>query len=112
MRLIAELSTQSTFGDEGHEGRRSRREMVHFGASLRRREGKAASVDILDLSAHGFRADISARFAQGSQVWLKLPGLEAILARVAWTDGLRIGCEFERPLHPAVLDRVVTSHRD
>ena len=110
MRLIGELSTQSSYGGSDHEGRRSKREAVKFSAALRRREGKAAQVDILDLSAHGFRAETVATFHPGAQVWLKLPGLEAILARVAWTDRIRIVCEFERPLHPAIVDRLA-GHR-
>lgn len=105
MRLTGELSSDMNDSELGSEGRRSRRAYIHIGASLRRREGKPAIVDIIDLSAHGFRAETAGRFAPGAQVWLKLPGLEAILARVAWTDGIRIGCEFEQPLHPAVVDR-------
>lgn len=105
MRLTGELSTQAPADEPVRDGRRSPRTPVALGASLRRREGKAATVDIRDLSAHGFRAETAGIFSPGAQVWLRLPGLEAILARVAWTDRIHIGCEFERPLHPAVVER-------
>ena len=47
----------------------------------------------------------------GSDVWLKLPGLESLHSRVAWMSGHLMGCEFVRPLHPAVLQMVVRATR-
>jgi len=44
---------------------------------------------------------------EGSDVWLRLPGLEPCHAVVAWSKGNFVGCRFERPLHPAVLDMIV-----
>jgi hypothetical protein len=40
-------------------------------------------------------------------VWLRLPGLESLHARVVWMRGHLLGGEFVRPLHPAVLDMIV-----
>ena len=45
---------------------------------------------------------------QGSTVWLKLPGLEAWYATVAWVGDDCAGLEFSQPLHPAVVERFVT----
>jgi hypothetical protein len=36
-------------------------------------------------------------------VWLKLEALEAWRATVIWANEETIGCEFDQPLHPAVL---------
>jgi hypothetical protein len=101
MALTAELSTQS---DE--EGRRNVRREVVLGAGLRQRGAHAVTVQIVDLSTTGFRAATHLNMVPGADVWLKLPGLESLHARVVWMRGHLMGCEFMRPLHPAVLDMV------
>lgn len=83
------------------------RRPVALGAGLRQRGATGISVDILDLSTRGFRASTHLDLPPGADVWLKLPGLETLHATVAWQRGNMIGCKFERPLHPAVLDMVV-----
>jgi hypothetical protein len=40
-------------------------------------------------------------------VWLKLEALEAWRATVVWTDKDALGCEFDMPLHAAVLKRLL-----
>jgi hypothetical protein len=40
-------------------------------------------------------------------VWLKLEALEAWRATVVWANEDAIGCEFDQPLHPAVLKRLL-----
>jgi hypothetical protein len=77
-------------------------------ADLRQRGASSVSVQILDLSTHGFRVDTHLSLDVGTQIWLRLPGLEATPARVAWVEGHRAGCAFDRPLHPAVLSMIVT----
>jgi len=101
MALTAELSTQS---DE--EGRRTARREVVLGAGLRQRGAHAVTVQIVDLSTTGFRAATHLNMIPGADVWIKLPGLESLHARVVWMRGHLMGCEFMRPLHPAVLDMV------
>jgi hypothetical protein len=49
--------------------------------------------------------------ATGDQVWLKLPGMDALSARVAWELDLMIGCKFDVPLHPAVFAKIVNRAR-
>ena len=88
-------------------GRKAERTGVEMGAGLRQRGASGVTVQILDLSTHGFRASTHLDLHNGADVWLKLPGLEALHAKVAWSDGHYIGCAFERPLHPAVLQMMV-----
>ena len=85
----------------------SDRVAVELGAGLRRRGAHGVAIRIVDLSTHGFRAETHLDLSEGADVWLRLPGLEATQARVAWVKGYVIGCAFERPLHPAVLEMVV-----
>lgn len=72
------------------------------------REGSArGSVHVVDLSPSGVKIESHLLLESGTHIWLKLPGLEALQARVAWVRKQHAGCEFVRPLHPAVFDRVV-----
>jgi hypothetical protein len=87
--------------------RKSERVKLELGAGLRQRGGTGVAIQILDLSTDGFRATTHLQLEKGSDVWLRLPGLEPHHAKVMWAKGAFIGCAFERPLHPAVLDMVV-----
>lgn len=92
-------------------GRKADRIEIGVGAGLRRRGASAVSVRIMDLSTHGFRASTHLELAAGSDVWLKVAELEPLHAYVAWVEGHLVGCEFERPLHPAVFDMLVRNAR-
>jgi hypothetical protein len=102
VELTGELATQACAN-----GRKAERTHVEFGAGLRQRGASGVTVRILDLSTHGFRASTHLDLQHGADVWLKLPGLEPLHAKVAWSSAHYIGCAFERPLHPAVLQMVV-----
>ena len=91
----------------GLTSRKSERVSLEMGAGLRQRGGTGVSIQIVDLSTDGFRASTHLQLAKGTDVWLRLPGLEPYQARVMWAKGNFIGCAFERPLHPAVLDMIV-----
>lgn len=64
-----------------------------------------------NLSTHGFRIETHLHLWTGATLWLRLPSLESRSAQVAWTNGEAAGCAFEVPLHPAVLDMIVTKAR-
>jgi hypothetical protein len=99
--LIGELVTMTA------NPRTAERKHCEIGAAMRQRGASGVSVQILDLSTHGFRASTHLDLQKGADIWLKLPGLEALHARVAWMSGYLVGCAFVRPLHPAVLQMVV-----
>jgi len=87
--------------------RKSSRVPVDMSAGLRQRGASGVSIQVLDLSPHGFRAATHLELPEGTDVWLRLPGLEPFHAKVAWSEGHYVGCAFERPLHPAVVDMIV-----
>lgn len=93
--------------DAAPQDRVSKRVAVALDAGLRQRGAHGVAVQIMDLSTHGFRASTHLDLSEGSDVWLRLPGLEATQARVAWVKGYVIGCAFVRPLHPAVLEMII-----
>ena|SRR3712207_3315340 len=109
--LSGELSTDGRFGAPARKGRRSERVPIELGAGLRQRGASGVSVQIMDLSTDGFKAATHLELYPGTDVWLRLPGLEASHARVMWSQGHYVGCAFVRPLHPAVLDMIVARAR-
>jgi hypothetical protein len=109
--ISGEISTEDR-GDAGEKKDRiSRRVPVEFGAGLRQRGGAGVSVQIMDLSTHGFRIETHLDLYVGMDVWLRLPGLESSHAKVCWVQDYLAGCAFERPLHPAVLEMVIAKAR-
>jgi len=105
--FAGELSTAADRSDDPVNSRVSKRVQTEIDAGLRQRGASGVSVEVTDLSTHGFRASTHLELEKGADVWLRLPGLEAYHARVAWAKGNLIGCAFERPLHPAVLDMIL-----
>lgn len=102
--MQAELSTcpSSAAG-----ARQADRAHCKIDAGLRQRGASGITAQVLDLATHGFRASTHLDLPKGTDVWLKLPGLEPLHARVAWMNGCLVGCAFVRPLHPAVMQMVV-----
>lgn len=88
--------------------RRAERRPVRAAAQCRRGTSREA-VEVLDLSPAGARVKALAPLRIGYSIWLKLPGIEAREARVAWTKGFESGCEFVNPLHPAVFDSLLAA---
>jgi hypothetical protein len=91
----------------GQSERNSTRLPVAMKAEMRRPGGWGVGAKIADLSTHGCKVETHLELQEGSIVWIRLPGLEPTPAKVAWVRGYEIGCAFERPLHPAVLDLIV-----
>lgn len=102
MNFTGQLSTSPH-----DEARGAQRKDLVVGAGLRQRGAHAITVQVMDLSVTGFRAATHLTLEHGSDIWLKLPGLESLHARTVWQRGHMIGCEFVRPLHPAVLEMLV-----
>lgn len=107
LSISGEISTDAAFGAASHKGRRAERMPVTLGAGLRQRGASGVTVQIMDLSTDGFRVATHLELEIGTDVWLRLPGLEACHARVVWAEGQYVGCAFARSLHPAVLAMIV-----
>lgn len=83
-------------------------ERVPLSAEVQLRSGtRRAVVKVNNLSATGARIAVAQLLRTDDQIYLKLPGLEAIEARVVWVNSFEAGCEFVRPLHPATFEAVV-----
>lgn len=109
--ISGEISTAKHVADGDKKERSTERVPIEMDAGLRQRGGAGVTVQIMDLSTHGFRIETHLDLQIGADVWLRLPGLESSHATVAWVSGYIAGCKFERPLHPAVLEMVIAKAR-
>ena len=84
--------------------RREARAPVAFTCQLRIGKGTWRSATMVDLSSEGCRLAWLPGCAIGSDLWVRIPGIEARLATIRWRDDRGVGCQFARPLHAAVID--------
>ena len=100
MRVAARLERPAA-----HDQRRFARVGVSVPAGLRAPERPFSPVTVIDLSPNGCGIESQSHVEPGARVWIALPNLESWPARVCWAADGRAGLEFDRPLHPAVVDR-------
>ena len=86
--------------------RKNYRRAVKVNARLLVSGGNSFQVDVIDLSAAGFRIETANHIAPESGIYLTLPRMEALRAKVVWNDGEHFGCEFTRPLHSSVFSHL------
>lgn len=95
----------------GYDRRRERRQELLLGCSLNSSQGLRRSVSVVDLSSHGFNADVGSQPIGGNTAFsVKLAGLETLGAELCWASEENAGFRFDRPLHPAVVDHVVRTN--
>jgi hypothetical protein len=92
-----------------HERRKAERRPGLFDAICKLGPNLRAQVSITDITCEGCQIAIKDKVAleQGAHVILKFAELEGLAAQVKWTIGNKLGLEFERPLHEAVLDHLL-----
>jgi len=109
------LEGQLSFSDHDPQldsrARKAERVKTDIGAGLRQSGAAGVTVQVTDLSIDGFSCTTHMELGKGTDVWLRLPGLEATHATVIWSRASKIGCVFEHPLHSAVVDMVVRKSR-
>ena len=88
------------------DARTTLRKPVRLRAQLRESGSGRFAIEVLDLSPSGFRAEATFVLNPGDRVWISLPGLTGLEAKVAWRRGTIIGAAFHAPLHPAVFDHI------
>lgn len=78
---------------------------------FRRSREARYEVALHDLSQAGCRIESAERLVRDDRIWIALPGLEPLLARVGWGSEWTAGAAFERVMHPAVFDHVTKTLR-
>lgn len=91
---------------ECSHSRRAERVPLRADVDFRRAGDHRYRVNILDFSREGCRIELPERVLPNEIIWISLPGLETLQARVAWVKNWTAGVEFIRPLHPSVFDLV------
>ena len=97
---------------DGHSVARSaKRELLSLFCHLRGRTSDWRYVRISDLSNLGFRVWWHEKAVVGEVVKVRIKGIEDRPAKVRWTSGRWIGCEFVQPLSPYVVDHIAGQAR-
>ena len=91
--------------------RASIREIVCAELFIRQSNTQLFRTTLSDLSVTGFRMESCTSLDSGKLVFVSLPGLQTLAARIVWEHYHDYGCQFTAPLHPAVLDHVVSALR-
>ena len=84
--------------------RRAERVPLRADIDFRRAGDHRYRVNILDFSPEGCRIESPVQVAIGDKIWISLPGLESIQARVCWIKDWSVGVQFDRALYPSVFD--------
>lgn len=88
--------------------RRSPRTLLSAEVLLRRSGRTNYRVHIYDLSRDGCKLEFVERPSIGEHLWVKFEGLDAVEGCVCWVDGHLGGIKFERPIHEAVFEVLVS----
>src|SRR5688500_2935315 len=102
MRMAATLGLSEQRGTLRHE--------AQLNAGIRPLGSATSRIHVTDISTVGCGIELRHTIAPGTQVWVRLPGLESWFGQVAWAAGGKAGVAFEKPLHSAVLARLVGQH--
>jgi hypothetical protein len=101
-REVAGGERPAEAGEAGEEG-------IALNLPARVRDGtRRWTIEVASITARSVAFDSFAALRIGSLLWIVLPGLEGWPARIVSVEGYRFSCEFTQPLHPAVLERILT----
>lgn len=95
------------YEDAAQEDRSAPRIRLKIPAIMRPSGSPGFSVIVRDLSLSGVACEAMTGMGAGTRVWLTLPGLAALQAKIVWNDGTIVGCEFSILLNPAVLQNIL-----
>jgi hypothetical protein len=93
-------------GDMADENKPRREDRVALRADIdfRRAGDHRYRVNILDFSPKGCRIESPVAVSVGDTIYISLPGLESLPAKVCWVKEWVAGVEFVRPLYPSVFE--------
>jgi hypothetical protein len=94
------------------EPRKSDRVPLAAKVGIRRSGSHGYRVRVFDASPEGCKIEFVERPTTGQRVWARFDGLEPLGATVRWAEGHIGGVQFERPLHEAAFQRVVSAKPD
>ena len=95
---LDEAPSPATIGE-----RRDPRRVLHLEAEGALPSGARTNVRVHNVSTTGLLLESTIRLTIGERIEIDLPHAAATWARVIWTSDDLSGCQFERPITPAVL---------
>jgi hypothetical protein len=95
------------YEDAAQEDRSAPRVKLQIPAMMRPSGSPGFSVIVKDLSLSGVACEAITGMSAGTRVWLTLPGLTALQAKIVWNDGTIVGCEFDSLLNKAVHENIL-----
>lgn len=75
---------------------------------MRRTGSFSFQVVVEDVSTGGCKAELVEFVEVNDHVIIRFPGIEPFSAKVSWADSHYAGIDFERPLHPAVFEQLLS----
>ena len=110
--MISQSNAAGPYAFAAQEDRCAPRIRVFIPSMLRPSGSSAFSVTVTNLSISGFACETFNGLRPGTLCWLTLPGLGSQQAEVVWSQGANIGCAFANLLNQAVLDLIMSRHRN
>jgi hypothetical protein len=95
------------YEDAAQEDRSAPRVRLKIPAAMRPSGSPGFAVVVRDMSLSGVACEALTGMNAGTRVWLTLPGLAALQAKIVWNDGTMVGCEFDTLLNPAVMENIL-----
>ncbi len=78
--------------------------------TIRASGGVKCRIKIVDISTTGFRMECLTYLSDNQVISMAMPGFETLQAKIMWQTEWMYGCQFARPLHPAVYEHIVRLH--
>jgi hypothetical protein len=95
------------YEDAAQEDRSAPRVRLKIPAQMRPSGSPGFAVIVKDLSLSGVACEALTGMGAGTRVWLTLPGLNALQAKIVWNDGTMVGCEFDSLLNLPVMESIL-----
>ena len=103
----SQIKSYQRYEDAAQEDRSAPRVRLDIPASMRPSGSRGFAVIVRDLSLSGVACEALTAMSPGTRIWLTLPGLSALQAKIVWNDGTMVGCAFDTLLNPAVMQNIL-----
>ncbi len=98
-----------TWADKPAGRRRSQRvRVVSAEIGMRRMGSFSFQVVLEDVSTGGCKVELVEFVEVNDHIIARFPGIEPFSAKVSWADSRFAGIDFDRPLHPAVFEQLLS----
>lgn len=101
------MTYQPHGNDRSDMNARATRAEVSLTCDVRQGTKPWMRIKLHDISESGFCMDWRPGLSEQHQIYIRIPGLELLVAHLRWKREGMIGCEFSSRLYPPVFDHIV-----